>query len=109
FFAVDIQGFYLHTAVAGDFAVHVSYTQAALEIFYDFTLELDDIGVDVDGEGMVFLVVVIITDDHDLIRLIDLHGCQGYADFVGTALLPVDSSVLHVLHDLADLVGDDAY
>ena len=47
---------------------------------------------------MICLVVVVVSDHHN--EPVDLYSRQRYAYLMLAALIPADSGVFHVLHDL---------
>lgn len=92
----------------GDFAVDVGHAQAAFKVGYDFAFVLGDLGVDEDGEFLIFFVIVVVADDDDPVQLVDLDGGQGDPDLVVAAGVPIHGGGLHVLDDLLNFVGDYA-
>src|SRR3990167_2628042 len=95
-------------AMARHFAINVFDTQAAFVISLDFTFFFDDLRVDKDTKGFILFVVEVVSDDNNLVRLVNLDGRQGYADFVRPVGLPIKRSRLHILNYLAQLISNES-
>ena len=74
---------------ATNHAIDFGYREATFLLFNDFTFGFDDFGVDESSEGIIFLVVEIITDNDD--ALVDSHLGGGHSgrELVGVCLFPV--------------------
>lgn len=75
-------------------------------VFFDFAVCLDDFRIDKGGEGGVFLVVEVITNNNDTLINAELSGGHSGGEFVRVVFFPVKGAFYHVGNNLASFVGD---
>src|SRR6266550_3477383 len=72
-FTVFVQRPDPYLIVTGNLAIDVGYAQTALIIFFELTLQLDDLRVNEDLKGLIIFIFEIVPDDNYLIRFIYLY------------------------------------
>ncbi len=80
---------------ARNLAVNGGNGEAALEVGDDFAFGFDDFGVDEGGEGFVFLVVEVVTDDDNAAVEAELRRSHGGGEFVRVGFFPFEGSLAH--------------
>lgn len=75
-------------------------------VFFDFAVSFDDFRIDKSGEGGVFLVVEVITNNNDTLINAELRGGHSGREFVRVVFFPVKRAFYHVGNNLASFVGN---
>src|SRR5258708_6532251 len=89
FAALLVQCFHANFGVSGNLPVYVLDAQTAFIIFLDLALSFYYLGIYKNDKTFVVSVIKIITDNNYAVRLVDLDGGQGNADFMGSAGFPI--------------------
>ena len=102
FAAIGEVGFNFYFGGARDEAVNEGNREATFVVGGGFTFGLDNFGVDEGGEGVVFFVFKVVTDDDDAAVDSELRGGHGGGELVGVRLFPEKGSIDHVGDELLE-------